>query len=819
MTPAIAGNTYMNDFANVEVTEPNDFSFEIAVTQGSGTSATLTLRVNDVDEEAGELDEVYLNGVLLGYLSGNDGVWSTTSFNITSHIIYDDGFNGGINTVLIRIDPGGGEDTTWKAELDWGQILVDGGSAEDADITSVNASGTWNAIQVSTTITATNTDTYRLEINLLDSLNNNKDIASETFSLSGGASTTRTTTVSLPSEPTGSETFTVEALLFNDTTGIQQSVKSTTWTYSSEPPTDINLSNSSIDENMPATTAIGTLSAVDADSGTHQFSIVGGDIGSFTISGNELRSSFSFDHEAQETYNLYIEAEDEDGNTYSEWFAIAIDNVNEAPTAVTDPASVVEGSSAFVNVLANDADPEDDELTVASATTPSQGTASIQPDNTILYTPDPGACGVDSFEYTVEDEAGESDSASVSVSIQNVNPTTRGNVVETQEDNAVLIDVLGNATDPGNGSLTLLSVGSPAYGTAVIVGDSVRYTPPARFEGLDRIVYTIQDACGATATGLIDVRVLHTNHPPTANAGSFYQGIVDEPLILDASFSNDPDLGDSLQYRWDLDGDGTLDTDWSPNPRLTNIFRHPFFGQVILEVRDLYQGQPTGAIVQATAMVRIASIQSLQVFVFEDLDGNGVMDPGEPGLPDIHVDVAGEIGTTEADGGISAELDVGAWTVSLTEDAISQLESRGFAVLQQEETVNLAVSAIEVVTLGVVKTSTRLKGVVYADVNENGEFDEDDRLVEGVAVMLDGDEGGIAVTDASGTFAFRDVTYGSHELYVEQTSRPEDETPLNILIPFVLSRTEKAELHVAWPYDLGPQGGFLHVDVQREGEE
>ncbi len=814
MIQARAGNTYVNDFPNIEVSEPDCYSFDITVSQASGSTATLTVRVNDVDEESGELDEVYLNNVFLGYLSGNDGVWSTTSFDIASSIIYD-----GINTIRICIDPDGGEATTWRAEIDWGQILVDGGSAEDAEITSVSASGPWNVIQVQTAVSATNTDTYRLEINLLDDLGNNKDIDTETFALTGGSSTTRYAIVALPVEPSGSETFTIEANLFNQTTGIQQSVKTTPWTYSSEPPTDITLTNSHINENSPALSVIGLLTAIDADSVAHTFSILGGDIAAFSISGNELLSALSFDHETRNSYSIQLEAEDEDHNAYAEWFTITVDDVNETPIAQNDTPSVVEGSTLLVNVLANDSDPDSDALDVTSVTPPSQGTAIIQHDNRVLYTPDPGACGSDSFSYTINDGKGASASASVTIALENVSPTAAEDMTSTPEETSVQIPVLTNDSDPGGGNLTILSAGLPAYGKAVVMGSEIRYTPASRFEGSDRFSYTIQDPCGATAVGWVNVRVTHTNHPPTANAGSFYHGIVDEPVVLDASFSSDPDLGDTLQYRWDLDGDGSPDTDWSSNPRLTNYFRRPVVGQIILEVRDLYRGQPTGDIAQATALIRIASIQSLQIFVFEDLNGDGILDPGEPGLPGIDVLIAGATLTTEADGGISIELDAGEWSVSITEDAIALLESRGFAVLNADRTVNLATSAVEIVPLGVAKTSTRLKGVVYVDVNGNEEFDEQDRLVEGVAVMLDGDEENLTLTDALGTFAFRNVAYGNHEVYVVQTGLPEDENPLSLLIPFALTRTDKAEIQIIWPYDLGPQGGFLQVEVKRSGEE
>src|SRR5262249_11057425 len=60
------------------------------------------------------------------------------------------------------------------------------------------------------------------------------------------------------------------------------------------PPTNILLSSNSVAEGKPAGTAVGTLSAIDSDSGdSHTFALVNGagstDNSSFTIAGDELR--------------------------------------------------------------------------------------------------------------------------------------------------------------------------------------------------------------------------------------------------------------------------------------------------------------------------------------------------------------------------------------------------------------------------------------------------------------------------------------------------------------------------------------------------
>jgi len=814
---AIAGNTYFIDIdPNVTVTTPHCYSFVISVVQESGDSAQLTLNVFDVDESDGELDTVSLNGTPLGYLSGGNGVWSTTTFDIASCIIY-----GGDNTVEICIDPDWIEgENKWVAEIDWGQILVDGGSADAADITSISASGTWNAILVQTGVASSTSDQLRLEINLLDSGGNNEDIATQIFSLADGSSTILDRILSLPSEPTATETFTIEANLFNHTTGVQQTIETTTWTYSAdEPPTDITLDSDHVDENLPALSLVGTLTAVDADSVSHQFTLIGGDIGSFLISADELQTAAIFDREAQDNYSIHIEAEDDQDNVYSEWFTITVNNVNEAPTARADAASVTEGDGVFVDVLANDMDPENDALDVVSVTDPSRGTAMIQLDETIEYVPNQGACGTDSFSYSLEDGQGESATTTVTITIQNTAPMAGDDFVETQEDESLLIDVLANDSDAGGGALAVASVGTPSYGTATIIEDKIHYTPQPRFEGSDRFSYVTQDSCGALDTGWIDVNVLHTNHPPTASLAGSVRGVVGVPLALDASFCHDPDLGDTLQYRWDLDGSGVPNTDWLSDPRYVVVYSEPFFGQVLLEVRDLYRGTPTGETSQATALVRIASLQSIEVFVFEDLDGNGVMDSGEPGLPGIGVTIAGETMTTEADGGISAELDAGNWDVAMTTVSISQLEARGFAILETEASVSLGISAIETVTLGVSKTLTNLKGIVYFDVDENEQYnEEEDRLLQGLRIVMDDDRE--TLTDDTGSFFFLSVPFGEHVLWVGENVEQDDpaleEKILSLFIPLTLSWGEPNQLEVRWPWTpTGPEQGFLQVEVEQ----
>ncbi len=78
---------------------------------------------------------------------------------------------------------------------------------------------------------------------------------------------------------------------------------------------------------------------------------------------------------------------------------------------------------------------------------------------------------------------------------------------------------------------------------------------------------------------------VNTNQPPVADAGGPYQANEGSPVTFDASLSNDPD-GDTLQYRWDLENDGTWDTEWSNDPATAHTWTDDWSGSVKLEVSD-----------------------------------------------------------------------------------------------------------------------------------------------------------------------------------------------------------------------------------------
>lgn len=186
-------------------------------------------------------------------------------------------------------------------------------------------------------------------------------------------------------------------------------------------PTDISLDNSSVAENQPSGTLVGSFSTTDPDTGdTFTYSLVSGegddDNASFTIAGTHLRTAASFNYETENSYSIRVRTTDSGSLHYEEAFIIAVTNVNDPPVAADDSDTTPADTPVTIDVLDNDSDPDGDTLTVDSVTQGSNGSVVNNGDD-VTYTPNSGFSGTDSFTYTISDGHGGSDTATVTVTV------------------------------------------------------------------------------------------------------------------------------------------------------------------------------------------------------------------------------------------------------------------------------------------------------------------------------------------------------------------------------------------------------------------
>jgi RHS repeat-associated protein len=133
-------------------------------------------------------------------------------------------------------------------------------------------------------------------------------------------------------------------------------------------PTNLALSPSSVPENQPAGTTVGTLSSTDPDpEETFSYSLVAGagdaDNTSFQINGSALKSAASFDYETKASYSIRVRTTDSFNATFEKQLTPTVTNANDAPTHLTlSSGNVDEGQPAGTtvgNLSSTDQDPGD----------------------------------------------------------------------------------------------------------------------------------------------------------------------------------------------------------------------------------------------------------------------------------------------------------------------------------------------------------------------------------------------------------------------------------------------------------------------------
>lgn len=178
------------------------------------------------------------------------------------------------------------------------------------------------------------------------------------FSLSGNVLTS-----SQPFNFEVKDSYTIRVRSIDMNGGSTEEVFAISINDKNDTPTDITLSVLGVDENSPIGTAVGFLNAVDEDvADTHTFTLVhgfgGSDNSKFSIDANKLQVNALLDYETQSSYTVRVRATDNAGAFVEKYFAININDVNEAPTAITlsatsinenEPAGSVIGTLATVD--------------------------------------------------------------------------------------------------------------------------------------------------------------------------------------------------------------------------------------------------------------------------------------------------------------------------------------------------------------------------------------------------------------------------------------------------------------------------------------
>ena len=141
--------------------------------------------------------------------------------------------------------------------------------------------------------------------------------------------------------------------------------------------------------------------------------------------------------------------------------------------------------------------------------------------------------------------------------------------------------------------------------------------------------------------------------------------------------------------------------------------------------------------------------------VFNDLNGNGAQDAGEPGISGVVITRDGVITTTTSGSGSYSFSDVAAGSHTLVET-----DPAGFvSTTPNSRTVSVPAGGSATASFGDQQQGT-VSGTVFSDLNGNGTQDAGESGIGGVTVTLDGTT--TTTTSGGGSYSFSGVAAGSH---------------------------------------------------------
>ncbi len=250
----------------------------------------------------------------------------------------------------------------------------------------------------------------------------------------------------------GADSFTYKA---NDgTADSNEATVSLSITSINDTPSTTNISQTVTEQVQASITLTGT----DADNDALTYTIVSAPTnGTATITGNTL--SYTSTSDTATADSISYKANDGTADSNVSTITITITPVNDAPIAVADAITLVQGTSATtliggsLSVLANDTDEENNPLTAIIVTGPKNGTLSLNPNGTFSYQHNGSAGTTDSFTYKANDGSADSNVVTVNINVSPLTLTYNNFAIQTKSESCSGMkngEVIINATQSYN---------------------------------------------------------------------------------------------------------------------------------------------------------------------------------------------------------------------------------------------------------------------------------------------------------------------------------------------------------------------------------
>ena len=254
------------------------------------------------------------------------------------------------------------------------------------------------------------------------------------------------------------------------------------------------------------------LDAVTSDGSALLYSIVGGDdVAEFQFSqdsttfGLLVRPDFeaAADFSGDNVYEFAVRAQSVTGADFTQVIRVAVENVLETVIANDDTATVDEGSTVQVDVVANDIVDSFDQIDSVELVEVTNGTAVLNSAGQIEFVHDGSETTTAEVTYRIANQEGSSDTATVVFAVSPVD-----DLAITGDDSFVLefavptslttAELIANDFDSDSNlnDFELQIVDGPSQGTVVVSNGSVVFTPFVGFEGTDTFSYQLVSSDG-----------------------------------------------------------------------------------------------------------------------------------------------------------------------------------------------------------------------------------------------------------------------------------------------------------------------------------
>ena len=330
-------------------------------------------------------------------------------------------------------------------------------------------------------------------------------------------------------------------------------------------PTEINVSFTDADGDDLTYSAIGLPAGIiiGLNSG-----LINGTLGNLASAGGPLSDG---------VYNVIVTANDTtDTTAYPFTYTVN----NPAPVAQDDGTYDVHTATLLTgnNVGDNDSDggKDSDTLSYAILGNASNGTAAVNPDGGFTYTSNGSYAGADSFTYTVTDQQGATDTATVNINVTNdapeIDPEVFTAKISGEFADIDVISIDASFSDDDGDTLTYSATGLPEglsidSDTGEITGELAHLASAGgpQNDGVYTVTVTADD--GVTTTD-VEFELVVLNPVPVAVDDDFEMLSSDDPSLADTVATNDSDPDGDTPFSFGIStdvsgGDLTLNPDGS----------------------------------------------------------------------------------------------------------------------------------------------------------------------------------------------------------------------------------------------------------------